>query len=246
MIEPFMNFDLFQNYTLLKLIIIFLTSLLVVITIIMFKRLRNDKKVKKKKLVFKDRILTYLSKYFDDPKLLRPEELEEMRKIYAKDKSFREVLMTELKSKKGKAKESKELYIKLGGDAIARKMLLSKHPLDIYQSLQEMELFNILPEKEILVALQKYPNERISILASCLLFKCNKKIVTEDILRLDPYLCPIVEMKIYGELERQNRSESEPGYINQVINDCLKTDISTKMRAFLMKTLILINNTKTH
>lgn len=240
-----MNFGLYDEYYMLKLVIALLLITLIIITGTLFYRLYRDRLLKDRKKNMIVRINSLLDNFLaENEERTSQNALIEIKSLYLSDKYFVDLFITELKRKLDKDEnniEYRDLYNLLGGPKVTRNKLISKNPIIIYQGLQEADRFDLLSEKEIISRLQNHRDIRISLLASCIVFKYKNDIKATDILNLESILCPMVEIKIFNEFRRRSLSLSGKSNIINVINDCLKLEISDKMRSFLNKSLKMID-----
>lgn len=236
-----MIFGLYDDYFMLKVIILLLFISLIINTRTLFYRLYKDRQLKGKKENTIVRITSLLDSYLEeDGGNVSQNALNEIRHSFTSDKYFSDLLICELRkhvANDEKFSRHKKLYYLLDGPKVTHNKLMSKDPILVYQGLQETDRFDLLSEKEVLSRLQRHHDIRISLLASCILFKYKDEIKVDDILNLESILCPMVEIKVFNEFIRHHQSSHAQGYITEVLNNCLKLDISDKMRFFLEKSL---------
>lgn len=243
---PLLNYGLYDEFYMLKLVIVSLLIALIIITGTLFYKLYKDRLLKKRKIEISVRLDSLLDSFIaeKDDKSSQSSALVDIKSFFHTDKYFRDLLIGELKKRLDKDENNikyKDLYYLLGGPEFTRSKLISKNSILIYEGLQETDRFDLLSEKDNLIRLQSHRDIKISLLASCILFKYKDEIKVNDILNLDSILCPMVEIRIFNEFKRHRQSRGEESNIINVINNCLKLEISDKLRLFLNKSVTMID-----
>lgn len=239
-----MNYGLDDDYFILKLAISLLLMSLIIVTGSSFSKLYKGQLLKKKNKNIIAEINSLLNNLLkENEEKTSKKVLTDIKTLFLNNQHFRELLIIELKKRLDEdenRREYIELYNLVGGITITQRKLISKNPILVYQGLQELDRFNVFSEKESLIRLRRHSDIRVSILATCILFRHLDYIKAADILNLESIICPMVEIRIFNEFRRCSKSPQEKEYMIEVLNECLQFDTSEKMKSFLNKSLMNI------
>lgn len=243
---PLKNYGLYDDYIILKLVIVLLLISLIIVVGTLFYKLYKDSLLIDRKKDMNVQIDSLLNRFWvENEERASQDALNDIKLLFVNNKCFRDSLICELKKRLDEDEtiyEYIDLYHLLGSSEITRNKLMSEEPILIYQGLQETDKFNLFSEKDNLIRLQEHSDIRISVLASCILFKYKDEINVADILNLQSILCPMVEIKVFNEFRRHSFSPSGKDSIIRVHKESLELDISDKLRFFLNRSLKMIDS----